>query len=339
MSQDQSFKFGELLCPDCSGNLSVARDLAICANCTRRWKVIGGVPLLVSGLQSDKMKQTAQTFQTKWDHDPEAIKEERERIANKWFWRRFDFSGEHDFAHELQGRKRILDAGCGVGNLTQMHAKYCDENARVYGLDLTSSVRTIERAPRMKLVQGDLRRVPIEGEFDWIVSDGVLHHTDDTRMSLTSLVNRLAVGGDILFYVYKVKAPVREFVDDHIRRTMEDMTTDEAMELSEAIADIGRQLREANVEINVTKPIECLDIQAGKMDLQRWFYWHFMKCFWDDGGNVVASTLENFDWYHPTFAHRHTRAQVEGWLLNLNLDEISFIEEPSGFAVRARRIA
>ena len=53
--------------------------------------------------------------------------------------------------------------------------------------------------------------------FDLVFSEGVLHHTPDTRRAFRTLVDLLAPGGQIAFYVYRRKAPLREFADDYVR--------------------------------------------------------------------------------------------------------------------------
>ena len=329
------FNEGDLVCPNCGGILSKVggqHGLLACDS-AHVWPIWKGVANFLSGDMSDDAERTIASFNAKWNHDPEAMREERVRIANAWFLRRFGFDGD-SLTEALAGKHRILDAGCGLGNLTTLHAEHAP-HAEVWGVDMTMAVLEIGLMPNLRVVRGDLRKLPIIGKFDWIISDGVLHHTDDTKESLRGLVDRLVPSGEILFYVYKKKAPIREFADDHIREYVTKLDIPEALVVSEALADLGRQLREAKVTLNITKPIPVLGIEAGEIDLHRFVYWNMLKCFWDDGGNVVASMLENFDWYHPALAHRHTESEVKGWLRMMGLDVVSFVEEPSGFAVRA----
>lgn len=331
-----------LLCPTCRGVLRSCGVLKGGFACERGhfWPVVDEVPVLVHQSLTDDQAETIKTFESKWGHDVEAAREERVRIANEWFFRRFrrSFDGPDGLRRFLSsGRKRrLLDAGCGLGNLTTLLADLAPR-AEVWGADLSPAVRKVIRRPNMNLVQADIRCLPVEGDFDLIVSDGVLHHTDDTRAAMLAVASRLAPGGDFLFYVYKRKAPLREIADDLIRAHVGVMSFEKAMEVCETITDLGRQLREANVVIHLEKPIECLGIEAGDHDLQRLVYWHFLKCFWDDEGNQTASVLENFDWYHPRLAHRHTLAEVRSWLEDARLEEVHIDVSESGFSVHARR--
>jgi SAM-dependent methyltransferase len=326
----------EFLCPRCGQGLTpVGSTSLICACEEGNYEIVDGVAILVPPGLSRGTVETIETFAYKWAYDTEAMREERTRIANQWFLDRFGFADEDALRLFLKDKERILDAGCGIGNLTALIARLAP-HAEVWGVDLSTSVHAVPRAANIRLVQGDITHLPIKGVFDLIVSDGVLHHTPDTRDAMEQVAKHLAPDGDFLFYVYKVKAPVREFTDDFLRERISAMPPEEAMTACEAIADIGRQLREAKVTLNVTKPLPLLGIPAGEIDLQRFVYWYFFKCFHDDGGNRAASVLENFDWYHPKFAWRQTWEAVSRWIEEAGLECTYCDASMSGFAVRAR---
>ena len=344
---DESVPCPEYLCPRCGCPLVAvfqeAGSVLLCrANAMEHvYPVKNGVPVLIPPDLLVGTVETIETFAFKWEYAPKEMLEERRRIANEWFARRF-FDGFSHVARRLRldtmlaGKKRILDAGCGLGNLTTLFAQLAPD-AAVYGVDLSTAVHHVEREPNMRLVQGDITRLPLAGGFDLIVSDGVLHHTPSTKGAFLSLAMRLAPGGDFLFYVYKVKAPVREFTDDHLRECISSMAPEAAMKVCASIADIGRQLREAGVTIHVKEPIPELGIASGDHELQRFVYWHFFKCFHDDGGDAVTSTLENFDWYHPRYAWRHTREEVERWVAEAGLKVVRCDDSESGYSFHVRR--
>jgi len=191
--------------------------------------------------------------------------------------------------------------------------------------------------PNVRLVQGDIRNLPLTGTFDLILADGVLHHTADTRTSFLGLAGKLNMGGDFLFYVYKKKAPVREFSDDWLREHTTLMNPEQCFEFCQSLTELGRQLRNAKVTLHFDKPIPLLGIREGDIDLQRWVYWHILKCFWDDGGNELASIVENFDWYHPPIAYRHDLDEVRGWLEEAGLETVQLVEADSGISAWAHR--
>jgi arsenite methyltransferase len=327
-----------LLCPRCGSalaQLSGEKPLLTCRAHQHAYPIKDGVPVLVPPNLTDGTVETIATFAHKWAYNVTAMREERTRIANVWFYERFGFDGGDELRKFLSTKKRILDAGCGLGNLTVLFARLAP-HAEVWGVDLSPAVHTVQRAENIRLVQGDITQLPVEGDFDLIVSDGVLHHTADTKHAMMALTKHLAADGDLLFYIYKVKAPVREFTDDFVRKQMSEMSEGEAMKVCEAIADIGRQLREAKVELHIEKPIPMLGIEAGDVDLQRFIYWHFFKCFHDDGGSEITSALENYDWYAPKYAWRNTWADVSRWIEEAYLDVIRCDDSDSGFAVHTR---
>lgn len=336
----------EYLCPACEAPLREAHFHAHdphtenwalwCHACTRRWEIKDGVAVLVPNDVEAGQAATIETFAYKWGFDLDAMREERTRIANAWFLRRYWFGTESHLARYLAGKRLILDAGCGIGNLTTLLSSLAP-SATVYAVDLSTAVHSVQCAANVKRVQADITRLPIDRRFDLIVSDGVLHHTPSTQGAMNALVKKLEPGGDLLFYTYKRKAPLREQADDLLRAHITQLDPDQAMVLCRTLANLGRQLREAKVTIHVDQPIEALGIQAGDHDLQRFVYWHFMKAFWDDGGNAVASALENFDWYHPKYAWRHTREEIERWLEEARLETIGINEIDAGFAVHVRK--
>jgi len=331
-----TWNYKRLLCPRCGTELVTAGDGLICPTELHAWEIRDGVPVLVPPDLSEGTVETIKTFSQKWQHNVAAMREERTRIANVWFYERFGFDGGEDLRAFLSTKKRILDAGCGLGNLTTMFARLAP-HAEVWGVDLSQAVHYVQRAANVRLVQGDITRLPIEGEFDLIVSDGVLHHTPSTREAVLSLATRLAPDGDFLFYVYKVKAPVREFTDDLLRSKISSMNPEDAMRVCAAIADIGRQLREARVTLHIPTPVLELGIEAGDYDLQRFIYWTFFKCFWDDEGGMPTSMLENYDWYAPRYAWRHTWEEVQRWVKEAGLDLVEWDESESGFSVHAKK--
>jgi 2-polyprenyl-3-methyl-5-hydroxy-6-metoxy-1,4-benzoquinol methylase len=66
------------------------------------------------------------------------------------------------------------------------------------------------------------------GQFDFIYCQEVLHHTEDPARAFRNLCKLLLPGGEIAIYVYKRKAPTREWVDDCIRDELSPVPYEEA---------------------------------------------------------------------------------------------------------------
>jgi len=138
----------------------------------------------------------------------------------------------------------------------------------------------------------------------------------------------------MLFYVYRLKAPVREYTDDHVRSTISSLPPGEVWDALRPLTELGRALSELHAEIEVPD-VPLLGIEAGTYDVQRLVYWHFAKLFWNDELTFEENLHVNFDWYHPRYAHRHTGEEVRRWCAESGLEVRRFHTEPSGFAVRA----
>lgn len=104
----------------------------------------------------------------------------------------------------------VLDAGCGNGTLS---AGLAASGPRVVALDYSESVERAERerfrfagaaADRLDYVQGDLRNPPFApGTFDVVYSDGVLHHTPNTRESFGAVAPLVSKHGKMFVWLYR----------------------------------------------------------------------------------------------------------------------------------------
>jgi SAM-dependent methyltransferase len=305
------------------------------------YQVDSGVPLLVRVDQFKKgQHETVATFSWKWQR----AKEYRSSTLghySQWYLDRYGFSTKENLAKFLSGKRRILDAGTAHGRDAEMYAS--NSAASVFGIDISEGVRNAYRdlghVPNLHFVQADLTKLPFaEGFFDFIGCDQVIHHTPDTRASLAHLVTRLAPGGQIAFYVYRKKGPIREFCDDYIRERTVKMSPEECYRVSEAITKLGKSLSDMKATVDVPEDIPILGLKAGKYDLQRFIYWNVFKCYWNDTMDWDSNVITNFDWYHPLHAHRHTREEVERWCAEegLRIDHID--EQESGISVRASKL-
>ena len=145
-------------------------------------------------------------------------------------------------------------------------------------------------------------------------ADQVVHHTPDAAAAVRSLARLLAPGGVLAFYVYKRKAPLREYADDYLRERTTKMSVEECMEFSAAMSELGPQAvgpRTRRSRSSATS--RCWASRPASTTSSGSIYWHFLKCFWNDDFSPNLNDLVNFDWYHPPYASRHTEDEVRGW--------------------------
>jgi SAM-dependent methyltransferase len=242
------------------------------------------------------------------------------------------------------GRRRTLDAGCGAGFATSawIEEGWDAGGAEWVGVDISAAIdvarRRLGRFGGTHFVQADILQLPFrEASFDTIISEGVLHHTPSTERALKSLVPLLMPGGELMFYVYRVKAPIREFTDDYVRDRLAGLSPEEAWDALRPLTRLGQALAELETEIEVPEDVPLLGIKAGRYDVQRLVYWHVAKLFWNAGMTFEENNHLNFDWYAPQYAHRHTEDEVRGWCADEGLEITRFDVHEAGFTVRATR--
>jgi len=284
-----------------------------------RHMIMRGGILRSKSVVSEAQGQTEKAFGFKW-HQRETFERDG-LLANvrAWLIERYGDVTKAGWMKEYGDNPLILDAGCGAAMSGLELFGALLENARYLGADISAAVdvaatRCAERGISAGFLQADLSQLPLSpSSVDVIFSEGVLHHTDSTEQAFYTLAELLKPGGRFLFYVYRKKGPVREFTDDHIRDQLQDMSPEEAWEAVMPLTRLGKLLGDLNVEIDVTEPIDLLKIPAGKINLQRFFYWHIFKAFYRPDMTLDEMNHINFDWYAPRNAHRHTIEEVHGW--------------------------
>ncbi len=304
--------------------------------------IVGGIPNMLSEAAfAVGQKETVESFSFKWR---KATGYRRETLPHytKWYLDRYGFGTEESLASFLRDKRVILDAGTAHGRDAELYER--SSTATVYGVDISDGIvnayRDLGAHERLNFIRGDLTKLPFPKPFfDFIGCDQVLHHTPNTSEALTALCKHLRPGGHILFYVYKKKAPIREFCDDYIRERTTKMSPEDCMEVSEQLTHFGKALSDMKITIDVPVDIPILGIKAGKQDLQRFIYWNMFKCYWNDTMDWDANVITNFDWYHPLHAHRHTPDEVRGWCAAEGLAIEHFDEQESGISVRAKKAA
>ena len=285
--------------------------------------------------------QTKEVFGFKWEKRdtfenpaPQSLMEEwsndRYNAAESWF-------------PKGKSKHKILDAGCGAAHTGLLYFKTILNDIQYIGADISTAVdvaktRMESAGADASFIQCDLLDLPIKsGSLDGIFSEGVLHHTDSTKGALMALAPLLKSGGLFMFYVYKQKGPVREFTDDFIREKLQDLSPEEAWRMVEPISKFGQVLGDLDIKIDVPERIDLLDIDAGQIDLQRFFYWHIFKCFYRPDFSLEEMNHINFDWFAPKNAFRQTPEQVRGWCDEAGLIiEREKIEE-AGITIVARK--
>jgi arsenite methyltransferase len=284
--------------------------------------------------------QTADSFGFKWKGWEGAETPSGYELTRDWFIERY-FGSVEEMNEFMEARTRILDCGCGSGLSSSVYLDRSFTGELWAGADISDAVnlarKRLGHIPNTLFVKADMMRLPFNpASFDTIFAEGTLHHTPSTREAITEVSRHLAPDGLFLFYVYRKKSVIREFTDDYIRGQVAHLPPHQAMELIRPLTELGRALAEVDRDVEVPD-IEVLGIPAGTYDVQRLFYWHVAKVFWNDRNGFEANNYINFDWYHPTYAHRQTPEEVRQWCSEAGLAVEHIREEDAGMTVRARR--
>jgi SAM-dependent methyltransferase/uncharacterized protein YbaR (Trm112 family) len=326
------------------------------------YPILNGVPCFLTGHFQPDLRDFAQKYNLKLVENPDTSHNKTgQEITNESFsskWSKFKNYGhepEHkDFLFGWYQKKlgvdnledlkkfystfdKILEIGPGSGFNTRFMAEAT--KGHIHSLDISDAAFTTyentKDLPNCSVVQADLMKAPFaNNSFDFIIADGVLHHTPNTFEAVKALYQKLKPGGKFFFYVYKKMGAARYFCDNHIRETFTKLTTEECYEHCESLTDLGKALSQLKATITLEKPIPVLGIPAGTHDIQRLLYYNFVKCFWNDAFDYETNNMVNFDWYHPHHAWQHTEEEVHSWMKELGCNSYSFQDaNPNGLSV------
>ncbi len=291
---------------------------------------------------SPEQIQTAECFGYKWSKRDTYESKSMKNLSTNWLIERYCGGDINKLTQWLEGRRKIiLDAGCGSGYSAILFFGDQLKNHDYLGVDISSAVNVAKcRFEEMgypgDFLQLDLMDLPApNASVDLIFAEGVLHHTETVEESLKYLASKLKGGGRFLFYVYAKKSVVREFTDDLIRKKIQDLSDEQAWQALMPLTKLGYALGDTEVEIEVPEDIPLLDIEKGKIDLQRFFYWNVCKLFYSPDLTLEEMNHINFDWFRPLNCHRHTPEEIESFCAEARLYIERMHVEKSGITVVA----
>ena len=94
-----------------------------------------------------------------------------------------------------------------------------------------------------------------------------------------------------MFYIYRKKSPIREFTDDFIREKLQSLSPEEGWEELKSLTKLGIELGKLDLEIDVPEAVNVLGVPSGKINLQRLFYWHIFKAFYDPNLSLMRCII------------------------------------------------
>jgi SAM-dependent methyltransferase len=308
----------------------------------RSFGIRAGIPrgsALLSGAQA----QTEETFGFKWKKRETFESPASLARMRAWLIERYGDVVHSGWFAGHGARPLLVDAGCGAGMSALELFGEALPDIRYLGVDVSEAVdvaaaRFAERGLQAGFMQADIAQLPFpDASVDLVFSEGVLHHTNSTQGALAALARLLKPGGRFLFYVYRRKGPIREFTDDHIREKLQAMAPQQAWDALEPLTRLGIALGELGAQIDIPRPIDLLGIPAGRIDVQRLFYWHVAKMFYRPDLDLDEMNHINYDWYAPANAARQSPEEVRAWCAESGLAIEREVIEEAGITVIARK--
>ncbi len=301
-----------------------------------RYLVADGIPGFVP--VAAEASQTIRSFAQKWAKH-RYYRTHTGRFYTDWYLQRYGFFEIENLRAFLAPMQFILDAGTGAGRDAANFVQHCE--ATVFAVDTARPALEVARReidhPRLGFVHADIHALPFpDGFFDFINCDQVIHHTPDPRAAFEGLRRKLKTGGCMCCYVYRKKAPIREFTDDYVRAAISKLPAEDALRICEGITHLGRTLAGLRVTVEIEEDIPVLGIKKGPVDLQRLLHWNILKCFWNDEFDFFTNNLINFDWYHPEHCFRFEPSAFREWFTRGWVIEAWDVQE-AGISCRARK--
>ena len=290
---------------------------------------------------NDTQTLTNDAFSEKWEaYSTEEIAEQ-EKLFNfqkKWFLDLYGFKNETQLSEHLQKFNYILDAGCGPGYKSAWFASLAP-NSKIIGVDFSSASYIAHKKyrnefPNLIFARGDIANTCLpENSVGFTVCDQVIMHTDNPSLTLKELSRITSRNGEVCCYWYRKKALPRELIDDYFRANTAELSSEELWQLSSEVLNLGKMLSDLNVQADFPD-LPSFGIVGGKMDLQRFVYWNFIKCFWNEELGYPTSLSTNFDWYSPVNAKRFSKVEVEEDVKLARLKNLFWHEEEACFSGR-----
>ena len=278
-------------------------------------RVDGNFVVLDDASAYANQQQTNEVFSEKWlKYDSSDEKEGLYEFQRQWYLNLYGFSSENALRAQLAKYAVVFDAGCGLGYKAAWFARLAP-HALVIGMDYSEAslqaAHTYAGIPNLVFVRGDIARTGMrDGSVDYVNCDQVIMHTEDPEKTFAELARiTRRPHGQLACYFYAKKALPRELLDDHFRTQCKQVSTKEVWEMADQLAELGRRLSTLNARFE-SPDIPLLGIKGGSYDIQRFLYWNFLKCFWNEELGRETSTVINFDWYSPSNARRFDEHEV-----------------------------
>ena len=248
---------------------------------------------------------------------------------------------EKIIAREVKEDANILDVGCGSGVAGRAFFGSVFDRINYVGVDMSSAIEQAKEdydrlGINVGLLQAELNTLPFSREtFDFVFCPGVLHYTIDMKEAIGNLAKLLKHGGRFVSWIYKRQKPIRHLTDAYIRSVISSMSPQDAFEAVKPLTKLGMALGEIKQELDVPEDIPFLEIKKGKYNLQRFFYYHIMKLFYNPELPFQRHVVNNWNAYYPKHVLFLPAAEIRSFFEDLGFRFEIWNEEGNGVALIA----
>ena len=213
---------------------------------------------------------------------------ERARLSPAAFFAHLDIRPEH----------RVLDAGCGTGDLLRLLADLVPDGSAV-GIDLSETMvtearrRTHDGSPNLSFQMGDVQALSFDdGTFDRVMATQLLLHVPDPQRALAEMHRVLVPGGLISVREIDWGTVAVQSTDRELSRRFTRLACDElrngliARELPWRLRDAGFEDVRIASRVDVAQDIDAF---------HRWFVQPAMTHFTRIGGFSAAEATRFLD--------------------------------------------
>jgi ubiquinone/menaquinone biosynthesis C-methylase UbiE/uncharacterized protein YbaR (Trm112 family) len=254
-----------------------------CSECSNSYPIVKGIPRFVGKHISSFDDQVKQRFEQQWQTwgSSEIIFGRTKTESIEYFNK---YAGE-GFQQDQLKNKICVDAGCGHGRFTEIMAEGAASLS--IGIDLGEGIEKArlrtKHLENVELVQADLLKLPFKSNIvDYIWSDGVLHHTENTEKGLNEVARLVKENGGLRVWFYPVDSWIWEITQKTIRSVTTKMPSKVLM-------------------------FFCYLVVPMLAFVKTYSRTQWPKNKWKDCAQVI------WDWYSPKYQWHHTPEEVMGW--------------------------
>ena len=163
------------------------------------------------------------------------------KVEDRHFWfqarNRLISSIARKLTSALRPGYRVLEVGCGTGNVLRVLRQACTDGT-VVGLELWfDGLRFAQQRSTGPLVQGDVRHCPFGKPFDLIGMFDVLEHIPEERETLVALREALAPGGRLILTV-----PAHQYLWSYFDQAAQHCRRYSSQEIRDRLVEAGFQV-------------------------------------------------------------------------------------------------